>query len=79
MRSIGSWSSSLITYECDGDKAISNERKHGIGFVEAISVFDDPLGLSVPDDEHSVDEIIRIISARQATKHECRSCTEGQT
>jgi uncharacterized DUF497 family protein len=96
----------VITYEWDGNKAISNERKHGVGFVEASSVFDDPLALSMPDYEHSVDEerwmtmgtsahgrilvvvhvrilskdtdeVIRIISARQATKHECRSYTEG--
>lgn len=46
----------LITYEWDGNKASSNERKHGVGFVEASSVFDDPLSLSMPDYEHSVGE-----------------------
>lgn len=46
----------MITYEWDGNKAISNEHKHGVGFVEASSVFDDPLAMSIPDAEHSADE-----------------------
>ncbi len=46
----------MVTYEWDGNKAVSNEHKHKIGFVEASSVFDDPLALSVLDSEHSIDE-----------------------
>ena len=96
----------MVTYEWDGKKAISNEHKHGIGFVEASSVFDDPLGMSMPDSEHSFDEdrwitmgnsvrgrvlvvvhvrvhsgendeVIRLVSARRATRLERREYTEG--
>ena len=34
----------------------SNERKHGIGFQEATTVFDDSLSVTIPDPAHSVDE-----------------------
>ena len=46
----------MITYEWDDRKNTANERKHGVGFFEATTVFDDPLAVSVPDAEHSVDE-----------------------
>jgi uncharacterized protein len=96
----------MITYEWDGNKAVTNERKHGVGFIEASSVFDDSLAMSLPDTVHSIDEerwitvgtssrgrvlvvvhvraqsdetdeVIRIISARRATKQERRDYTEG--
>jgi len=96
----------VVTYEWDGNKAVSNKHKHGVGFVEASSVFDDPLAMSIPDSEHSTDEdrwitmgasvqgrvlvvvharvhfgmtdeVIRIISARPATRQERREYTEG--
>lgn len=38
------------------DKAIANERKHGVSFGEAAGVFDDPLSLTGYDPDHSVDE-----------------------
>jgi uncharacterized protein len=37
-------------------KAASNERKHGVSFEEAVTVFGDPLSLTVPDPEHSESE-----------------------
>lgn len=40
-------------FEWDSTKAISNQRKHGISFELAATVFNDPLMLSAPDDEHS--------------------------
>lgn len=40
----------------DENKNRSNQRKHGISFEEAATVFNDPLSLAVPDDEHSFDE-----------------------
>ena len=40
-------------FEWDAAKAVSNQRKHGIGFELAATVFNDPLTLSIPDDEHS--------------------------
>jgi hypothetical protein len=38
------------------DKADRNLCKHGIRFEEAGTVFDDPLFITVLDEEHSVDE-----------------------
>jgi len=37
-------------------KAASNLVKHDVGFEEAATVFDDPLFITVLDDEHSLDE-----------------------
>ena len=43
-------------FEWDPRKAESNLRKHEIGFAEASSVFDDPLFITLLDEEHSTDE-----------------------
>ena len=40
----------------DPRKAGSNEQKHGVGFQEVTTVFDDPLSVTIPDLAHSVDE-----------------------
>ncbi len=40
----------------DMDKAVTNERKHGIAFREAATVFRDPLSTTFPDFRHSLDE-----------------------
>lgn len=39
-----------MDFEWDEAKAISNLRKHGVDFADAVGVFDDPLALSMPDD-----------------------------
>jgi len=46
----------LPTFEFDPTKAAINRRKHGVTFDEAISVFDDPLSSTLPDDQHSDEE-----------------------
>jgi len=43
-------------FEWDSVKAAANQRKHGVSFVEAATVFFDPLSVTVPDPAHSVDE-----------------------
>ena len=43
-------------FEWDGEKAESNARKHGVAFEEASTVFGDPLGLLMPDPDHSLNE-----------------------
>lgn len=43
-------------FEWDRRKAESNLRKHGISFDEASMVFGDPLGLLMPDPDHSQEE-----------------------
>jgi hypothetical protein len=45
-----------IAFEWDRRKDSANRRKHGVGFAEAITVFDDPLSITVPDPDHSIDE-----------------------
>ena len=42
-------------FEWDTEKAESNIRKHGVSFDEAASVFDDPLFITLLDEEHSSD------------------------
>lgn len=46
----------MVTFEWDGSKATTNEKKHGVGFVEASTVFDDPVAMSAPDPDHSDSE-----------------------
>ena len=41
-----------MEFECDKDKAASNEKKHGITFSEATTIFGDPLELAISDPEH---------------------------
>ncbi len=43
-------------FEWDQAKATGNQRKHGISFDLAATIFNDPLILSIPDKEHSETE-----------------------
>jgi uncharacterized DUF497 family protein len=45
-----------IAFEWDRVKDSANLRKHGVGFAEAITVFDDPLSISIPDPDHTAGE-----------------------
>ena len=45
-----------MQFEWDPKKADGNLSKHGVSFDEASSVFGDPLAVSIPDPDHSVDE-----------------------
>ena len=40
----------------DETKASSNLRKHGVSFLEAGTIFDDPLAITYDDPDHSDDE-----------------------
>lgn len=42
-----------MDFEWDEDKAESNLKKHGVSFVEAETVFADPLALTGYDPDHS--------------------------
>jgi uncharacterized DUF497 family protein len=44
-------------FEFDAAKAASNLKKHGVSFAEAMTVFDDALSSTLPDDQHSNDEL----------------------
>lgn len=87
-----------VRFEWDNNKAVINEKKHGITFKEASTVFYDENAVLFDDPDHSEvedrflilgisnqtnmlivshcyrgdDGIIRIISARRATKREAK-------
>lgn len=46
----------LLEFEWDDNKAKANERKHGVSFEEAISVFNDSLSINFDDPDHSIGE-----------------------
>ena len=45
-----------VQFVWDPRKAAGNQRKHGVSFEEASTVFGDPLALTIPDTAHSVGE-----------------------
>ncbi|NKQ37090.1 MAG: BrnT family toxin [Chloroflexi bacterium] len=46
----------MLVFEWDEEKAITNKRKHGVTFEEAITVFQDPHSITIFDPDHSTDE-----------------------
>ncbi len=91
-----------MKFQWDPAKAMSNVRKHGVSFDEAVTVFKDPLALIFDDTEHSEveareiiigmsalsrmllvcfverhEDIVRIISARPATRTEKKDYEEN--
>jgi uncharacterized protein len=90
-----------MDFEWDDAKAESNERKHGVTFTEAMTVFADPLSVTGYDPGHAGDEdrfltmglsvsgrllvvshtdrgdLVRIISAREATRRERKDYEDG--
>ena len=50
-----------MEFDRDDTKAEGNNRKHGISFDEAETVFGDPVSAIFLDDEHSTDEKREII------------------
>ncbi len=92
-----------VKFEWNGKKATLNLRKHGVGFEEASTVFNDPLALIFDDEVHSDQEhreiiightasdrlvlvcftereekVVRIISARSATRKEQNDYEENR-
>ena len=45
-----------MEFEWDTAKASENYQKHGVTFYEATTVFGDPLAVTFPDPDHSIDE-----------------------
>src|ERR1035441_9616239 len=50
-----------LVFEWDPRKAKSNERKHGVSFDEACTIFDDSAATIFPDEGHSNSEEREII------------------
>jgi uncharacterized DUF497 family protein len=53
-----------LVFEWDPRKAKSNERKHGVSFDEACTIFDDSAATIFPDEDHSNGEEREIIVGR---------------
>ena len=92
----------MLHFEWDPEKDLKNQKKHGVSFAKASTVFEDVNALVISDPEHSEDEerfvilgfslqanllvvchcyrasesVIRIISARKATKNESKQYNE---
>ncbi len=45
-----------MEFEWDTRKATANEKKHGVSFQEAGTVFGDPLAITYPNPDHSQSE-----------------------
>jgi len=46
----------VFTFEWDDPKAVSNLRKHGVSFDEAVTVFGDIMAITFSDTDHSESE-----------------------
>lgn len=57
-----------MEFEWDTFKAQSNAEKHGISFAEAMTVFGDPLEVTIPDPDHSEGEH-RFLSLGQSDRN----------
>ena len=88
----------FVSYQWDPAKARSNRANHGVGFADAVGVFEAPRAVTIddphPDEDQYVtigvdflgrilvvswtwrDEEVRLISARRATRKECRDYEE---
>jgi len=42
-----------VEFEWDPEKAAENLKRHGVDFVEASTIFGDPLEVTIPDPNHS--------------------------
>ena len=93
-----------LLFDWDENKAKINERKHGVTFFEAMTVFKDDNAVIMDDEEHSEneerfillgiskqsnllmvchcyrenDDIIRLISAREANRQESKKYMGGK-
>lgn len=67
----------MLIFEWDPDKALENEQKHGVNFLEASEVFDDDHSSTVQDPDHSADEARYLIfGVSKLGKHLVVSYTE---
>ncbi len=55
-----------MEFEWNQNKADNNEKKHGVSFSEASTVFGDPLELTISDLDHSEDEFRFLSLGRSA-------------
>ena len=63
-----------MRFEWDRTKAVSNIRKHGVSFDEAVTVFKDPLAFIFDDEDHSEQEHREIIIGISALRRMILVC-----
>jgi uncharacterized DUF497 family protein len=52
-----------VSFEWDDHKRRLNLRKHRVEFADAVSVFDDPAAITIPDDEGEEEERIATLAS----------------
>lgn len=57
-----------MKFTWDPKKERENQRKHGVSFQEATTVFGDPLAGTIPDPDHSLGEI-RFLTVGYSSNH----------
>jgi hypothetical protein len=55
-----------VKFQWDPKKATRNLARHGVSFKEASTVFGDPLASTIPDPDHSVEELRFLTMGRSA-------------
>ena len=71
-----------LRFVWDPKKNVANQRKHGVSFDEASTVFSDERALLIEDPDHSDDEerfILLGLSARLRTMVVCRCYREAES
>jgi len=71
-----------LKFEWNEAKSASNEKKHGISFDEAKSVFSDEFGRLIADPDHSEDEdrfVLLGVSAKLRVLVICHCYRQGDT
>ena len=63
----------------DDDKAAANQKKHGVSFAEAQTVFDNPLAVIFEDEAHSDSESREIIIGHSARNRLLLVCFTERT
>jgi uncharacterized DUF497 family protein len=63
----------------DDDKAAANQKKHGVSFAEAQTVFDNPLAVIFADEAHSDSEAREIIIGHSARNRLLLVCFTERT
>lgn len=58
-----------MEFEWDPDKAAENVKKHGVEFSEAMTVFGDPLEVTISDPDHSGSELRFLSLGLSASGH----------
>lgn len=50
----------ILEFKWDSQKAISNLKKHGVDFAEAVAVLEDEMAITIPDDHPDEERFITI-------------------